>query len=192
MDKGGQVNTFILDFKRAFDTPLMNYLNVNYMAIVLMGKLKWIKAFLYDRQQCVVVNGVKSDWVPVLTGVPKPTVLGPLLFSVCINGITIGIDSELRLVANDCVSYRELKYNEDTAKLQEDLGHFGCWARSWGLRSQVVKCNIMQLTRKRIKIINASYTLEVLDNIEKIKYLGLTINSRLEMEQSYQQYLHKG
>ena len=126
----------------------------------------------------MVVNGVKSDWVPVLTGVPKHIVLGPLLFSVCINGITIGIDSELRLVADDCVSYREIKYNNDTVKLQENLGRLGCWARSWRIRSQLVKCNIMQITRKRIKKINASYTLEgtVLDNIEKIKYLGITIN----------------
>ena len=40
----------------------------------------------------------------------------------------------------------------------------------------------MQITRKRIKKINASYTLEgtVLDNIEKIKYLGITISNGLK------------
>ena len=36
MDKGGQVDTFILDFEKAFDTP-MNYLNVSYMAMALVG-----------------------------------------------------------------------------------------------------------------------------------------------------------
>ena len=39
LDKGGQVDTFILDFERAFDTPLMNYLNVSYMTMVLVGRL---------------------------------------------------------------------------------------------------------------------------------------------------------
>ena len=41
LDKGGQVDTFILDFEKAFDPPppLMNYLDVNYMATVLVGRL---------------------------------------------------------------------------------------------------------------------------------------------------------
>ena len=39
LDKGGQVDTFILDFEKAFDKPLMNCLKVNYMAIVSVGRL---------------------------------------------------------------------------------------------------------------------------------------------------------
>ena len=48
-----------------------------------------------------------------------------------------------------------------------------------GMRFQRVKCNRMQITRKRIKKIIASYTLEgtVFDNVEKIKYLGITITN---------------
>ena len=40
----------------------------------------------------------------------------------------------------------------------------------------------MQITRQRIKKINASYSLEgtVLDNVEKIKYLGVTIINDLK------------
>ena len=49
------------------------------------------------------------------------------------------------------------------------------------MRFQSVKCNMMQLTRKRIKKIHASYTLEGtdLENVESIKYLGVTITSDL-------------
>ena len=129
----------------------------------------------------VVVNGVKSDWAPVLSGVPQGTVLGPLLFSLYINDISSDIESEIRLFADDCVCYREIKDEVDTMKLQRDIDRLGSWARKWGMRFQPVKCNMMQLTYKRIKKIHASYTLEGtdLENVESIKYLGVTITSDL-------------
>ena len=144
--------------------------------------MKWIDSFLCFRQQRVVVNGIKSDWAPVLSGVPQGTVLGLLLFSLYINDITTNIDSEIRLFADDCVCCREIIGTEDTVKLQEDIDRLGSWARKWGMRFQPVKCNIMQITRKRIKKINDSYNIEgtVLDNLENIKYFGLTITNDLK------------
>ena len=105
-----------------------------------------------------------------------------MLFSLYINDITADIYSEIRLFADDCVCYREIKGPEDTLKLQEDIDRLGCWARKWGMRFQPVKCNIVQITRKRIKKINASYNLEgtVLDNVETIQYLGATITNDLK------------
>ena len=110
------------------------------------------------RQQQVVVNGVKSDWAPVVSGVPQGTVLGSLLFSLHINDITADIESEIRLFADDCVCYREIKDKEDTLKLQRDIDRLGNWARKWGMRFQPVKCNTMQLTRKHLNKIQASYS----------------------------------
>ena len=83
-----------------------------------------------------------------MSGVPQGTVLGPLLFSLYINDISSDIESEIRLFADDCVCYREIKDEEDTMKLQSDIDRLGYWARKWGMRFQPVKCNMMQLTRK--------------------------------------------
>ena len=142
--------------------------------------MKWINAFLCHRQQRVVVNGVKSDWAPVVSGVPHETVLGPLLFSLHINDITADIESsEIMLFADDCVCYREIKDKEDTLKLQRDIDRLGNLARKWDMRFQPVKCNMMLLTRKHLNKIQASYLLEdtVLENVENIKYLGVTITN---------------
>ena len=182
LDNSGQVDTFIMDFEKALDTPPHELLKSKLFSYGIGGKtLKWIDSFLCFRQQRVVVNGVKSDWAPVLPGVPQGTVLGPLLFSLYINDISSDIESEIRLFADDCVCYREIKDEKDTMKLQRDIDRLGSWARKWGMRFQPVKCNMMQLTRKRIKKIHASYTLKGtnLENVESIKYLGVTITSDL-------------
>ena len=49
------------------------------------------------------------------------------------------------------------------------------------MKFQPVKCNMMQLTKKHNKI-QVSYTLEgtVLENVESIEYLGVTITSDIK------------
>ena len=130
----------------------------------------------------MVVNDVKSDWGPVVSGVPQGTVLGPLLFSLYIDDISADIESEIRLFADDCVFYHEIKEIEDTVKLKKDIDRLRSWARKWGMRFQTVKCNMMHLTKKLTNKIPASYTREdtVLENVESIKYLGVTITNDLK------------
>ena len=67
-------------------------------------------------------------------------------------------------------------------KIQRDSDRLGNWARKWGMRFQPVKCNMMQLTRKHSNKIQTSYTLEgtVFENVDNIKYLGVTITNDLK------------
>ena len=125
-----------MDVEKAFDTPAHELLKSKLFSYGIGGKtLKWIDSFLCFRQQRVV-NGVKFGWAPVLSGVPQGTVLGPLMFPLYINDISLDIEAEIRLSAYDCVCYCEIKDEEDTMKLQRDIGRLGCWARKWGIRFQ--------------------------------------------------------
>ena len=62
LDNGGQIDTFILDFEKEFDTRPHELLKSKLFGCGIGGKtLKWIDSFLCYRQQRVVVNGAKSD-----------------------------------------------------------------------------------------------------------------------------------
>ena len=92
--------------------------------------LQWIRAFLTDRRQRVVLNGAKSSWQPVISGVPQGTVLGPLLFLLYINDIVNNISSEIRLFADDCVLYRRIHCLDDCRALQSDIDTLLHWSRT--------------------------------------------------------------
>ena len=110
LDKKGQVDTFILDFEKAFDTPPHELLKSNLFSYGIGGKtLEWIMFFVLQAAK-------DSNWALVVSGVPQGTVLGPLLFSLYINDIHVGIDSQIRLFADDCVCCREIKTVEDILK----------------------------------------------------------------------------
>ena len=81
----------------------------------------WLLAFLSNRSQEVVVDGVKSDRASVDSGVPKGTCVGPLLFLLYMNDLPDNVHSQVRLFADDCLLYRAIKTMEDAIILQNDL-----------------------------------------------------------------------
>ena len=79
---GNQTDVILLDFSKAFDKVSHSKLLWKLHQYGIRGKvLSWIQAFLGNRSQQVVIDGEESDSIPVNSGVPQGSVLGPILSS---------------------------------------------------------------------------------------------------------------
>ena len=102
LDNGKPVDAVYLDCQKAFDKVPHKRLIAKLRAYGISGKiLKWIENFLSGRTQRVVIDGILSDPLPVLSGVPQGSVLGPLLFLVFIIDLLDGIYSGGKIFADD-------------------------------------------------------------------------------------------
>lgn len=181
LDKGTEVDCIFLDFSKAFDKVAHNLLLIKLKALNIDPNiLKWIEYFLTNRSQYVFTNDHCSSSIPVTSGVPQGSVLGPLLFLVYINDLPNTITSRIKLFADDCVIYREVKTTNHTALLQADLDRISCWCRKWQMCLNPTKCKVMRFTRRGASVPpNYNINSTALSLVASYKYLGVFLTSNL-------------
>ena len=134
----GSIETAVKEFikyfylTKAFDSVPHRQLLTKLETIGLDEHLiLWITDYLTNRCQSVVLNGETSTALPVISGVPQGSVLGPLLFLLYVNDIndlSLSEGSKLVMYADDVLLYRPIISENDYTFLQHDVDALGVWS----------------------------------------------------------------
>jgi ribonuclease P/MRP protein subunit RPP40 len=196
VDGHGEVDAILLDFAKAFDVVPHHILIQKLINLKLDSRVVyWIKEWLTNRSQRVRVGKELSSELAVTSGVPQGSVLGPLLFIIFINDIGTNISCNLRLFADDCMIYLEIKDMEDCDRLQEDVNAICNWVKVNEMRLNEHKSQLIKFTCKRLaNQCKYNYVINSVPLVyaETCKYLGLTIENKLSWKRQTEKVVKKG
>lgn len=181
LESGKQTDLIIMDFSKAFDKVDHNLLIYKLFNLGVDHKtVFWIQSFLQNRIQSVVVEGKQSPTLPVMSGVPQGSVLGPCLFLAYINDLPDSLKSRTRLFADDTIVYLTINSQSDPEILQNDLHKLEQWESNWSMEFNPDKCEVIRVSRKQNPVIYP-YKLHNIElkATESAKYLGVTISHNL-------------
>ncbi|CAB4022732.1 excitatory amino acid transporter 1-like [Paramuricea clavata] len=140
------------------------------------------RSYLTGRKHRVVINGEQSEYLPVTSGVPQGSILGPLLFLIYINDMPncISEKTSLPLFADNSKCFRLILGQEDGIRLQDDLNNVLDWAHTWGMEFNYAKCKVLRIARIK-KPYNIDYFLggKKLERVLVEKDLGVLVTYNL-------------
>ena len=136
----------ILILKKAFDSVPHERLLTKLEGYGVSGNiLNWIRDFLSDRYQYVKINNSSSEKLPVTSGVPQGSVLGPTLFIYFINDLPSVTTALMKIFADDTKAHNKVLSTEDREFLQTAIDDMYSWTVEWMLGFNEDKCNILHL-----------------------------------------------
>ena len=149
LDSGYVVDLVFFDFSKAFDKVSHSVLLTKLLKIGISQQLlMWIRCFLTSRVMQVRVSSVVSDPVPVTSGVPQGSVLGPILFLIYVNHVVTNLKCNYKIFADDVKLYLTHQSSLLVAEevLQSDIDMLVETSASWGLLMNVEKCKCIRFS----------------------------------------------
>jgi hypothetical protein len=182
-DNKEQTDVIYFDLSKAFDSVSHSLLIHKLQTFGINGKLlSWIQNYLTDRVQRVTMDGTESGWLPVTSGVPQGSILGPILFILYINDLpdVLSSDTLCAIYADDTKIYRKVSNDRDQALLQQDIERISSWGTKWGLTFNKQKTVHLSITQQIQH--DSTYTLEGTPIAKKDSMcdLGLEVTTNLK------------
>ena len=149
LNDGLCADVIFFDLSKAFDKVPHQRLLTKVASFGISGDLlSLLKDYLSGRSQFVSVHGKDSSVVPVTSGVPQGSVVGPLLFIIYVDDMDVGVTSALKKFADDTKAYKGFPrddYLRATGEMQQDINTLQRWESTWLMQFNPEKCKVMHL-----------------------------------------------
>ena len=182
-----------LDVSSAFDAVWHNGLLAKLEQINISGPAYQLFAsYLNERKAVTVIDGHKSEELPLMAGVPQGSKLGPLLFIIFLNDIVSNLESTPYLYADDTTLIANASSTYETTNiLNRDLAKIYNWALTWKVTFNPSKTKDIIFSKSLLPSHPTILGLQFIERVHLHKHLGLYINSSLTWDKQIESIVQK-
>ena len=183
LDDRKQVDTVFLDYSKVFDSVSFNCLLKELLDVSIRGKLlSWFRSYLTCRRHRTVIDGCESSLLPISSGVPQGSNLGPLLFIIFMKTAPKAIHSSttVQLYVDDMKCSRIIDNTNDVQQLYSELSNLNDWSADHFMEFNSKKCKYLAITRKK-NVVDSNFTLNgsQITSVTTEKDLSVHVSTKL-------------
>ena len=187
VENGEHTCSVFLDLAKAFDSVDHNVLLSKLYSYGIRGNpYELLKNYLFNRTQYTMVNGCSSSLLPLCTGVPQGSVLGPLFFLLFINDLPTATNLKTTMFADDaCLTLGNKSMSSLEEIINKELVNVTNWMEINKLSINIDKTFYMIINKnisKQSQPINIRINNKNIQRVDKVKYLGVILDHKLNWE----------